>query len=166
MNPHAIDSIVRHHETKTVRQRIESYGLKKDETDVIMKKLEEGHYQIACGMHYSAVHLKDLSTGAVSHPNQWYLESRGLVSAGGEGKGGNKNAFKHLNTTKASIYASQVSQASQSTQDSQMVEMDDSELMEIMDTGTPISTQVNFSKPKLFVIKQHSRRTSFNSMVV
>merc|ERR1719288_519773 len=30
----------RHHESKTVRQRIESYGLKKDETDVIMKKLE------------------------------------------------------------------------------------------------------------------------------
>ena len=139
----------RHHEGRTIRQRVEAYGgLKKEQVDAIIAKVEEGHYQIACGMHYSAVHLKDLSTGAVSHPNQWYLESRGLVSAGGEGKGGNKNAFKHLNTTKASIYASQVSQASQSTQDSQMVEMDDSELMEIMDTGTPISTQVNFSKLK------------------
>jgi len=132
----------RHHEGRTIRQRVEAYGgLKKEQVDAILAKVEEGHYQIACGMHYSAVHLKDLSTGAVSHPNQWYLESRGLVSAGGEGKGGNKNAFKHLNTTKASIYASQVSQASQSVQDSQMVEMDDSELMEIMDTGTPISTQ-------------------------
>merc|ERR1719210_1455596 len=57
----------RHHETKTIRQRIEAYDLKKDEVDSILKKVEEGHYQIACGMHYSAVHLKDLSTGAVSH---------------------------------------------------------------------------------------------------
>ena len=43
----------------------------------------EGHYQIACGMHYSALHLKELTTGSVSHPNQWYLESRGL-GVGGE----------------------------------------------------------------------------------
>ena len=115
--------------------------------DAIMSKVEEGHYQIACGMHYNAVHLKELSTGAVSHPNQWYLESRGLVVAGGEGKSGSKSLAKHLPTTKAAIYPSQVSQASQSMQDgirdSQMVEMDDSELMEVMDTGTPMSTQVN-----------------------
>ena len=66
--------------------------------------------------------------------------------AGGEGKGGSRSSNKHLPTTKAAIYASQVSQASQSMQDgikdSQMIEMDDSELMEVMDTGTPMSTQV------------------------
>ena len=139
----------RHHEGRTIRQRVEAYGgLKKEQVDTIMSKVEEGHYQIACGMHYNAVHLKELSTGAVSHPNQWYLESRGLIVAGGEGKAGSKSlSSKHLPTTKAAIYASQVSQASQSMQDgirdSQMIEMDDSELMEVMDTGTPLSTQVN-----------------------
>ena len=137
----------RHHEGRTIRQRVEAYGgLKKEQVDAIMTKVEEGHYQIACGMHYNAVHLKELSTGAVSHPNQWYLESRGLVVAGSEGKAGSKSLNKHLPTTKAAIYASQVSQASQSMQDgikdSQMIEMDDSELMEVMDTGTPMSTQV------------------------
>jgi len=136
----------RHHEGRTIRQRVEAYGgLKKEQVDAIMTKVEEGHYQIACGMHYNAVHLKELSTGAVSHPNQWYLESRGLVVAGGEGKVGSRSLNKHLPTTKAAVYASQVSQASQSMQDgikdSQMVEMDDSELMEVMDTGTPMSTQ-------------------------
>merc|ERR1719278_289372 len=135
----------RHHEGRTIRQRVEAYGgLKKEQVDAILAKVEEGHYQIACGMHYNAVHLKELSTGAVSHPNQWYLESRGLVAAGGEGKAVSKS-LKHLPTTKAAIYSSQVSQASQSMQDgirdSQMVEMDDSELMEVMDTGTPMSTQ-------------------------
>ena len=55
-----------------------------------MKKLEDGHYQIACGMHFSAVHLKELSTGTVAHPNQWYLESRGEAGAGGASKP-NKN---------------------------------------------------------------------------
>ena len=79
-------SLDRHQENKTVRQRVESYGLKKDEVEAIMKKLEEGHYQIACGLHFSSVHLKELSTGAVSHPNQWYLESRGEVTSTGPNK--------------------------------------------------------------------------------
>jgi len=34
-------------------------------------KVEEGHFQVACGMHFSAVHLRDLSTGVTNHPNQW-----------------------------------------------------------------------------------------------
>ena len=73
-----------------MRQRVESYGLKKEEVDGIMRKLEEGHYQIACGLHFAAVHLKELSTGSVSHPNQWYLESRGEVGSSGPSKA-NKN---------------------------------------------------------------------------
>ena len=80
----------RHHESKSVRQRIEAYGLKKEEVDAIYKKVEEGHYQIACGLHFSALHLKELSTGSVSHPNQWYLESRGDAGSAGLGKT-NKN---------------------------------------------------------------------------
>ena len=62
--------------------------------------MKEGHFQIACSMHYSAVHLKELSTGSVSHPNQWYLESRGL---GGGGDASNKSN-KHIKTTKATVY--------------------------------------------------------------
>ena len=80
----------RHHESKTVRQRIESYGLKKEEVDAIHRKVEEGHYTIACGMHFSALHLRELSTGSVTHPNQWYLESRGEVGSNGPSKA-NKN---------------------------------------------------------------------------
>ena len=49
----------RHHESKTATQRIEAYDLNKDEVDAIMKKLEDGHYQIACGMHFSAVHWRN-----------------------------------------------------------------------------------------------------------
>jgi len=54
--------------------------------DAIQRKVEEGHYQIACGLHFSALHLKDLSTGSVSHPNQWYLESKGDVGSAGTNK--------------------------------------------------------------------------------
>ena len=88
----------RHHESKTVRQRIESYGLKKEEVDAIHRKVEEGHYQIACGMHFSALHLRELSTGSVSHPNQWYLESRGEVGSNGPSK-----ANKNVKTVKVII---------------------------------------------------------------
>ena len=64
-------------------QKLSFNIFKKDQGDKILKKMGEGHYQIACGMHYSALHLKELTTGSVCHPNQWYLESRGL-GVGGE----------------------------------------------------------------------------------
>ena len=127
---------LRHQEGKTVRQRIEAYGIKKDEVDAIMKKLEEGHYQIACGMHYSAVHLKDLSTGSVTHPNQWYLESRGEV---GSSSGPVNKQGKAVKTTRATLYSNSQStqgstQNTQSQEDdtSYLDEMDDSTLLEIM----------------------------------
>ena len=126
----------RHQENKTVRQRVESYGLKKDEVEAVMKKLEEGHYQIACGLHFSAVHLKELTTGAVSHPNQWYLESRGEVGGGAVKSSSNKN----IKTVRASVYSQ--SQASQeSTQDtqaedqSQLEMMDDGEFLEALESS-------------------------------
>jgi len=126
----------RHHETKTIRQRVEAYDLKKDEVDSIVKKVEEGHFQIACGMHFSSVHLKELSTGSVAHPNQWYLESRGL---GGGGEATKSN--KHIKTTHAAVYSSQSTQESQDstqTQDtdqSQLEQMDDSDLLAALDSG-------------------------------
>jgi hypothetical protein len=39
-------------------------------------QVEEGHYQVACGMHFSAVHLRDLSTGVTNHPNQWLVQTQ------------------------------------------------------------------------------------------
>lgn len=84
---------IRHHQTKTIRQRIEAYDLKKDEVDSILKKVE-GHFQIACGMLYFAVHLKELTTGSVSHPNQWYLEEQGL------GGGGRREAARLLSISR------------------------------------------------------------------
>jgi len=124
----------RHHESKTVRQRIEGYDIKKEEVDAIMKKLEEGHFQIACGMHYSAVHLKELTTGAVSHPNQWYLESRGM---GGPSEASGKSN-KHIKTVHAAIYNTQSSNSSQDESQelqSQLDMMDDSDLLSAMDSG-------------------------------
>ena len=109
---------------------MESYGLKKDEVEGIMKKLEEGHYQIACGLHFSAVHLKELTTGAVSHPNQWYLESRGEVGAGAGGAV-KSLSNKNIKTVRASVYSqSQTSQ--ESTQDTQV---DDQSQLDMMDDG-------------------------------
>ena len=112
---------------------MESYGLKKEEVDGIMRKLEEGHYQIACGLHFAAVHLKELSTGSVSHPNQWYLESRGEVAGAGKSN-------KNVKTVRASVYSqnTQPGTQSQETEDdqSQLDLMDDSELLEMM-SSTP-----------------------------
>ena len=126
----------RHHKTKTIRERIEAYHLKKNIVDTILQKVKEGRYQIACGMHYSAVHLKDLTTWAVSHPNQWYLESRGL---GGGGDHASKTN-KQIKATHAAVNSSKQTQnsqdASQSQDDqSQLEQMDDSELLAWLDSG-------------------------------
>ena len=103
-----------------------------------MKKLEEGHYQIACGLHFSVVHLKELTTGAVSHPNQWYLESRGEV--GGAGAAVKSSSNKNIKTVRASVYSqSQASQeSSQDTQaedQSQLEMMDDGEFLEALESS-------------------------------
>ena len=120
-----------------MRQRIEAYGIKKDEVDAIMKKLEEGHYQIACGMHFSATHLKDLSTGSVTHPNQWYLESRGEVGAS---QGPVNKQGKAVKTTRATLYSSQSttqgSTQTQSTQGTQSTQEDDTSYLDDMDDST------------------------------
>ena len=51
---------------------------------------------MACGLHYAAVHGRELSTGSVSHPNQWYLESRGEAGPGAR-------HTNNIKTTKAQV---------------------------------------------------------------
>merc|ERR1711935_806418 len=121
----------RHSEPRALRQKLEAQGLKEVQVNQILKKTEEGHYQVACSMQYNVAHLGDLSTGVVQHPNQWYLESRGLNTNNGEGskKGAN------LQTTKAVVYSQKKEE--KPVKDSELVfeEMDDSELISAMETG-------------------------------
>jgi len=119
----------RHHEAKTMRQRVESYGISKEDVDTIVKKVEEGHYQVACGLHYAAVHGRELSTGSVSHPNQWYLESRGEAGPGAR-------HTNNIKTTKAQVYSQKSSQDSQKDSQELLDQMDDSELLSLMDAQT------------------------------
>ena len=41
-----------------------------------MKAVGDGQYQRACAIHFDAVNGQELSTGIVTHPNQWFLENR------------------------------------------------------------------------------------------
>merc|ERR1719290_247571 len=52
----------RHHEGKILRKEVEK-AMKPADVEAIMKKVEEGHYQVACGMHFSALHARELTTG-------------------------------------------------------------------------------------------------------
>ena len=74
---------------KTIRQRIEAYELAqwirpsgvnlnlpqntKKQVDSILRG--DSNYQRACAIHYDAVQQTELSTGKVTSPSQWYLES-------------------------------------------------------------------------------------------
>jgi len=118
----------RHQEPRALRQRLEGQGLKEAQINQIVKKAEEGHYQVACSMQYSTVHHKELSTGVVQHPNQWYLESRGLNTNQGE-QGGKKGT--NIQTTKAVVYSNKPVKQNEAV----FEEMDDSELLSAMETG-------------------------------
>jgi len=118
----------RHHEGKILRKELET-GLKSGDLDNIMKKVEEGHFQVACGMHFSALHARDLSTGTTNHPNQWYLESRNMLSS-------NEGPKSNIKTTHVTGY-SQKSLKSQDSvvdgSDSFLDTMDDTELLSALD---------------------------------
>ena len=88
-------------------------------------------------MHFSAVHLEELSTGTVAHPNQWYLESRGEGGAGGAYK-----PNKDVKTSKAAIYSQSSGPSQESTQDSSQLDgqsqlelMDNSDLLDKMESS-------------------------------
>jgi len=132
----------RHHEPKSLRESLVSQGVAKSDIDAIVHKVEEGHYQIACGLHFSAMHGKDLTTGSTNHPNQWYSESRPNFTASNSAITAANNKSK-VNVTKAVVYGgSQAQSQSQNNVDSQdnmnsqayLDQLDDSELLAIMDT--------------------------------
>ena len=126
----------RHHEGKILRKELETGKLKDADVDAIMRKVGEGHFQVACGMHFSALHARDLSTGIANHPNQWYLESRNMLQNHG---GSNKSNIK---TTHVTMYASQnslPSSAESKLDDSSYLDsLDDTELLAVLDS-TPLS---------------------------
>ena len=124
----------RHNEGKTVRERLLEYDLPKVDVDAIMKKVEEGHYQIACGMHFSLVHSRDLTTGPTNHPNQWYIESRNIQTGAGESQ-----TQKRVHTHKAVVYGekdNKVKAVLKPVDDTDLMDdTDDADLLAAMESG-------------------------------
>jgi len=130
----------RHHEPKSLREELLKQEVAKPDVDAIVQKVEEGHYQIACGLHFTAVHAKELTTGATNHPNQWYMESKpNFVASNQSSAQAAANSQANVKTTRAVVYSSQAS-SSQSVEEEKkendfLDDMDDAELMEMMDTA-------------------------------
>merc|ERR1719369_2291628 len=129
----------RHHEPKSLRESLTASEVAKADVDAIVQKVEEGHYQVACGLHFTAVHGKDLTTGSTNHPNQWYTESRPNFTS--SGAAANSQSRTKVNTTKATVYGAigQSQNATQSQEETSendfLDDLDDSELLAMMDTG-------------------------------
>jgi len=126
----------RHHEPKALREDLLKQEVAKADVDAIVQKVEEGHFQIACGLHFTSVHAKDLTTGATNHPNQWYLESKPNFVASNNSQAA-QNSQSNVKTTKAVMYSSQATQPSQpeEKENAFLDDLDDAELMEMMDTA-------------------------------
>jgi len=121
----------RHHEGKILKKELEK-GLKPGDLDAIMKKVNEGHFQVACGMHFSALHARDLTTGTTNHPNQWYLESRNMLGnqENANGPGGIK-----IKTTHVAVFNKDKPNVEKTGKDAFMDDlMDDSELLSALDS--------------------------------
>eukprot|EP00088_Acartia_fossae_P054307 TRINITY_DN6222_c0_g1_i12.p1 TRINITY_DN6222_c0_g1~~TRINITY_DN6222_c0_g1_i12.p1 ORF type:complete len:579 (+),score=140.39 TRINITY_DN6222_c0_g1_i12:186-1739(+) len=139
----------RHHEARVIKKELEKGISRSSDVDAIMKKVNEGHFQVACGMHFSAAHARDLTTGATNHPNQWYLESRNMLGNqenAPQGPGGHHNKIKttHVNmykskgnaTPNANANANVLKEKKSNVMTDQEIidDMDDSELLSALDS--------------------------------
>jgi len=132
----------RHHEGRVLRKHLEQPGLKPQDIDAIMRKVNDGHFQVACGMHFSALHARDLTTGTTNHPNQWYLESRNMLPTQLQGGESIKQQNAHIKTTNVRVFAagqrttnSGGDKTSNADDDSALLDMmDDSDLIAALDS--------------------------------
>merc|ERR1719193_2295135 len=126
----------RHHEGKILRKEVEK-GMKAADVEAIMKKVEEGHYQVACGMHFSALHARELTTGnTTNHPNQWYLESRGML---GNQENVGPSSNNKLKTTHVSVFNKNNSQGKAGDSSGVLEDVDMNALMDDMDDSDLLS---------------------------
>merc|ERR1719193_1338136 len=128
----------RHHEGRVLRKHLEQPGLKPQDIDAIMRKVNDGHFQVACGMHFSALHARDLTTGTTNHPNQWYLESRNMLPTQLRGGESIKQQNAHIKTTNVRVFAAG-QRTTNSGSDKTSNADDDSALLDMMDDSDLIA---------------------------
>ncbi|XP_046735331.1 DNA primase large subunit-like [Diprion similis] len=84
---------------KILKQKMLSYGLNSTAIHNIVGYVESGHYQIACGKYFEAVH-KCPPPHAVVHPNVYFRDSQSVLTNGnssigtGQSMNGEKNEGK------------------------------------------------------------------------
>lgn len=92
----------RHWDIPTLKQRLaNNYDVNEETINEIIEKTKQHHYQIACQIFFEYQHkVKNYGVG-INHPNQYFLESRKLLT----GATTNQNA---TNTSTNSKNASQI----------------------------------------------------------
>ena len=71
----------RHWDTPTLKHRLATnYDLNEETINEIVEKTKQHHYQIACQIFFEAQHkVKNYGVG-INHPNQYFNESRKLLT--------------------------------------------------------------------------------------
>jgi DNA primase large subunit len=74
----------RHWDEAHVRARLSKLKVKGSDINRIVETVQGGHYQIACRMHFEAVHKNADTTDVGNHPNGWFDASRRFHEEQGE----------------------------------------------------------------------------------
>lgn len=65
-------------DTTTLKSKMLSYGMSQMHIQEILNYSSKGHFQLACGKYFEAIHEKPLEAG-INHPNQYFEQSQILM---------------------------------------------------------------------------------------
>jgi len=73
----------KHCSEQVLRQRLSSYKCPTDAIEQIVQLISKHHYQIACQKYFAVTHgMSDHTAFQVTHPNQYFDESRRILTGG------------------------------------------------------------------------------------
>jgi len=77
----------RHFDEQSLRAALTRLDMNRKAVEEVVAKAQDGHYQIACGLAYDALHDNVLPTGGINHPNEYFDLSWQKLYGGDQNKG-------------------------------------------------------------------------------
>lgn len=72
----------KHSDSDVLKRRLQSYKVPGDNIHEIIDLVKRQHFQVACSRYFEATHKQADGTASVSHPNQYFDDSRKVLNGG------------------------------------------------------------------------------------
>ncbi|XP_013394623.1 DNA primase large subunit [Lingula anatina] len=126
----------RHSDTDMLRQKLSNLKIGKENSEAVISKVKEGHYQIACKMVFNLTHgiQEEEASFALQHPNQYFEESQRLINGGKEDGKSSQGSFTPV-TPHSTPRTSQNSQKSSQPIPMKMEDVNDEDILQALENA-------------------------------